>query len=159
MSNEMKIRNLGADTMTPNAGETILIELDSEPTASEALEATKRELRQHQRSLEDANGSNLEISGLDVGEDRMDAALDILEREKQLQLDRKKEWKKEKRNKKIKRTLRMTVLIVIALILLFALLGGYRIPVPDEWVAHFQGIYQTAVDYFTGAISLKQAVS
>lgn len=153
----MKIRNLGTDVMTPDKGDTVIIELDEREnfTAEEELEELSGKVKDMDQKLDKVK----EI------EDKLDNAIDehneaikstslsILQKEQELQLEREKEWKKEKRNKKIKRTLKLTALLLIFGVLVLALLGGYRIPVPESWVGHFQGIYNTAVDYFTGEIN------
>ena len=153
----MKIRNLGTDVASPKQGETVLIELDDREmfTAEEELEELSGKVKDMDQKLDKVQEIETKLDNAidEHNEVIKSTSLSILQKEQELQLEREKEWKKEKRNKKIKRTLRLTVLLVIFGVLVLALLGGYRIPVPDSWVGHFQGIYNTAVDYFTGEIN------
>ena len=152
----MKIQNLGADSFVPENGETIYIEMDGRETftAEEELEELSDKVKGMDEKLDKVKEIEHKLNNaIDENNEAIKStSLSILQKEQELQLEREKEWKKEKRSKKIKRTLKLGVLVLIAAILLFALLGGYRIPVPDSWVEHFQGIYNTAVEYFTGEI-------
>lgn len=143
----MKINNLGIDDLqSPKAGETVLIEVEGKE-----IFTPEEDLKDVQEKVQEIEGI---LSGLAIedSEARKSAALEILEKERQLQLEREEEWKKEKKKKKIIRGFKLTVLIAICLVLLFALLGGYRIILPAEYVKHLEGIWQTAVKYFTGTI-------
>lgn len=153
----MKVNNLGADVFTPEKGETILIEMEGREmfTAEEELEELSGKVKDMDQKLDKFHEIESKLDSMvdENNEAIKSTSLSILQKEQELQLEREKEWKKEKRNKKIKRTLKLGALLLIAGILLLALLGGYRIPVPESWVGHFQGIYETAVDYFTGEIN------
>ena len=153
----MKINNLGADVFTPEKGETVLIELESREvfTAEEELEELSGKVKDMDQKLDKVQEIETKLdNALDEHNEAIKStSLSILQKEQELQLEREKEWKKEKRYKKIKRTLKLGALLLIAGILLLALLGGYRIPIPDSWVGHFQGIFNTAIDYFTGEIN------
>lgn len=138
--------NVGMIELTPE-----MLEKTTDEKIAE-IERQKYQLNKEKEQLEEVSEKQLDIEGIETSEDRMAAALSILEKERQLQDDREKEWKKEKRNKKIKRTIKLTLLVAIMLILLFAWLSGYRIPVPDAWLVRLQEIWNAAVkwvqDYF-----------
>lgn len=82
-----------------------------------------------------------------VESDRDIKALDILERERQMQLDRELEWKKEKRVKKIKRWVKTSLIVFVVGIVGLSLLAGYRIPIPEEVAIHVKGIWESAKDF------------
>lgn len=131
---------------------------DLKDTPDEIARDTQRKLdalEKEKESLEEVSDTQLDIEDITGTEERNAKAIEILEKERQLQEEREKEWKKEKRSKKIKRTVKLVLLIALVVILALAWLSGYRIPIPDSWVAHIQGIYNSAyntvVGYFTGA--------
>lgn len=133
-----------------------LSEEDIEDTPEEKAEATKRavyEIEQKKKEMDIVEDPKLEIVTYADSEERNAAALEILEREKRLQLEREEEWKKEKKHKKIVRTVKIVVLIFILAVLVIAYFAGYRIPIPEAWVQHAKGIYETAynavVNFFT----------
>ena len=138
--------NLGMLEVTPE-----MLEKTTDEKIAE-MERQKYQLNKEKEALEEVKDTQLNIDGIETSEDRMAAALSILEKERELQEMREKEQKKEIRNKKIKRTVKLIILIAITLILLFAWLSGYRIPVPDAWVVRVQEIWNAAVkwaqDYF-----------
>ncbi len=119
-----------------------LIETQEEREA--ANERALHEVKQQKKQLEEVEDTKLEVVTYADSEERNAAALEILEREKRLQLEREEEWKKEKKHKKIVRTVKITVLVLILAILVIAYFAGYRIPIPEEWVQHAKGIYETA---------------
>lgn len=145
----MKIQNLGMDDLqSPKKGDTVVIEISEEEayTPKEEIKDVSNKVKE----IED----KLAAQETEDEEARKSASLSILEKEKELQLEQEKEWKKKKRKQKFWRIVKTIFLAAIAAILLLALLGGYRIPVPDEWVQHMQGIWETAVSYFTGETGL-----
>ena len=138
--------NVGMIELTPE-----MLEKTTDEKIAE-IERQKYQLNKEKEQLEEVSEKQLDIEGIETSEDRMAAALSILEKERQLQEMREKEQKKEIISKKIKRTVKLIILIAITLILLFAWLSGYRIPVPDAWVVRVQEIWNAAVkwvqDYF-----------
>ena len=145
----MKIQNLGMDDLqSPKKGDTVVIEISEEEayTPKEEIKDVSDKVKEIENKLAAQENEDKEA--------RQSVSLSILEKERELQAEREKEWIKEKRKKRFWSNFKMVILIVIAAILLLALLGGYRIPVPDSWVAHFQGIWETAVSYFTGETGL-----
>lgn len=90
----------------------------------------------------------LEINISDTVESERDTkALDILEKERQMQLERELEWKKEKRGKKIKRWVKTSLIVIPVGVIGLAWLAGYRIPIPEEVAIHAQGIWESAKDF------------
>lgn len=145
----MKIQNLGMDDLqSPDKGDTVVIEISEEEAYT-----SKEEIKDVSDKVKEIE-NKLAAQETEDEEARRSAALTILEKERELQAEREKEWKKEKRKKRFWSNFKMVVLFLIAAVLLLALLGGYRIPVPDSWVTHFQGIWETAVSYFTGETGL-----
>lgn len=145
----MKIQNLGMDDLqSPDKGDTVLIEISEEEayTSKEEIKDVSDKVKEIENKLAAQENKDEEA--------RKSTSLSILEKEKELQAEREKEWKKEKRKKKFWRTIKTIFLVVIAAILLLALLGGYRIPIPDSWVGHMQGIWESATSYFTGEMGL-----
>lgn len=152
----MKSKQLGTDIATleidPN---------DFEDTPEEIERENKRALNsieKEKESLEETQSTDLEtkLEIMDIvgSEERNAKALEILEKERQLQEERELEWKKEKRSKKIKRNIKLFLIVGVIVMLALAWTAGYRIPIPDEWVQHIRGIYETAyktvVSYFSG---------
>ena len=148
----MKSKQLGTDIATleidPN---------DIEETPEEIERENKRALNsieKEKENLEEIQTTNLEIMDVVGSEERNAVALEILEKERQLQVERELEWKKEKRSKKVKRSIKLFLIVGIIVILILAWTAGYRIPIPEEWVQHIRGIYETAyktiVGYFSG---------
>ncbi len=91
---------------------------------------------------------SLEINISDTVESERDTkALDILEKERQMQLERELEWKKEKRVKKIKRWVKTSLIVIPVGVIGLAWLAGYRIPIPEEIAIHAQGIWESAKDF------------
>lgn len=91
---------------------------------------------------------SLEINISDTVESERDTkALDILEKERQMQLERELEWKKEKRVKKIKRWIKTSLIVIPVVVIGLAWLAGYRIPIPEEIAIHAQGIWESAKDF------------
>ncbi|MBQ2891534.1 MAG: hypothetical protein IJE45_01420 [Bacilli bacterium] len=138
--------NVGMIELTPE-----MLEKTTDEKIAE-IERQKYQLNKEKEQLEEVSEKQLDIEGIETSEDRMAAALTILEKERELQEMREKEQKKEIRSKKIKRTVKLVILVAIMLVLLFAWLSGYRIPVPDAWVIRVQEIWNAAVrwvqDYF-----------
>lgn len=148
----MKSKQLGTDIATleidPN---------DIEETPEEIERENKRALNsieKEKENLEEIQTTNLEIMDVVGSEERNAVALEILEKERQLQVERELEWKKEKRSKKVKRSIKLFLIVGIIVILILAWTAGYRIPIPEEWVQHIRGIYETAfktiTEYFSG---------
>lgn len=143
----MKSKQLGTDIATleidPN---------DFEETPEEIERENKRainSIEKEKENLEEVQ-TKLEIMDIIGSEERNARALEILEKERQLQEERELEWKKEKRSKKIKRSIKLFLIIGVIVILALAWTAGYRIPIPDEWVHHIRGIYETAYKTVTG---------
>lgn len=91
---------------------------------------------------------SLEINISDTVESERDTkALDILEKERQMQLDRELEWKKEKKAKKIKRWVKTSLIAIVVGTVGLSLLAGYRIPIPEEVAIHIKGIWESAKDF------------
>lgn len=147
----MKSKQLGTDIATleidPN---------DIEDTPEEIERENKRALNSIEKEKENLEEvqTKLEIMDIVGSEERNAKALEILEKERQLQEERELEWKKEKRSKKIKRNIKLFLILGVIVILALAWTAGYRIPIPDEWVQHIRGIYETAyktvTSYFSG---------
>lgn len=99
--------------------------------------------------------TTLEIYVSDTVEnDRDIKALELLEEERQMQIERKliqaekdAEWLKEKRSKKIKRMVKTSAITFIVGVIGLALLAGYRIPISEDVVIHFKGIWESAKDF------------
>lgn len=99
--------------------------------------------------------TTLEIYVSDTVEnDRDIKALELLEEERQMQIERKliqaekdAEWLKEKRSKKIKRMVKTSAIAFIVGVIGLALLAGYRIPISEDVVIHFKGIWESAKDF------------
>lgn len=124
----------------------------------EAVEAAKQtkllleEITLQKQKLEEAPDiapeGKLDIYFSDTVEDtRNQNALDILERERQMQLERELEWKKEKRAKKIKRWVKTSLVLTFVGIIGLAWLAGYRISVPEGVAIHVKGIWESAKDF------------
>lgn len=152
---KLNVKNLGLDD--------VALEIDSTPTTVDELaEETKEQVDKLQKEAEkieevtedEKDAPRLDIVDVMGSEERNAKALDILEKERLLQEEREKEWKKEKKSKRIKRFIKTSILVFVVAVLFLAWYSGYRIPIPDEWVVHIQGIYQSAYDavtgYFTG---------
>lgn len=152
---KLNVKNLGLDD--------VALEIDSTPTTVDELaEETKEQVDKLQKEAEkieevtedEKDAPRLDLVDVMGSEERNAKALDILEKERLLQEEREKEWKKEKKSKKMKRFIKTGILLFIVAVLFLAWFSGYRIPIPDEWVVHIQGIYQSAYDavtgYFTG---------
>lgn len=152
---KLNVKNLGLDD--------VALEIDSTPTTVDELaEETKEQvdkLHKEAEKIEEVTEDEKDAPRLDLvdvmgSEERNAKALDILEKERLLQEEREKEWKKEKKSKRIKRFIKTSILVFVVAVLFLAWYSGYRIPIPDEWVVHIQGIYQSAYDavtgYFTG---------
>ena len=152
---KLNVKNLGLDD--------VALEIDSTPTTVDELaEETKEQVDKLQKEAEkieevtedEKDAPRLDLVDVMGSEERNAKALDILEKERLLQEEREKEWKKEKKSKRIKRFIKTSILVFVVAVLFLAWYSGYRIPIPDEWVVHIQGIYQSAYDavtgYFTG---------
>ena len=145
----MKIQNLGMDDLqSPDKGDTVVIEISEEEAYT-----SKEEIKDVSDKVKEIE-NKLAAQETEDEEARRSLSLSILEKEKELQLDEAKEAKKKRRKQKFWRIVKTTFWAVIVTILLLALLGGYRIPVPDEWVQHMQGIWESATSYFTGEMGL-----
>ena len=152
---KLNVKNLGLDD--------VALEIDSTPTTVDELaEETKEQVDKLQKEAEkieevtedEKDAPRLDLVDVMGSEERNAKALDILEKERLLQEEREKEWKKEKKSKRMKRFIKTSILVFVVAVLFLAWYSGYRIPIPDEWVVHIQGIYQSAYDavtgYFTG---------
>lgn len=152
---KLNVKNLGLDD--------VALEIDSTPTTVDELaEETKEQVDKLQKEAEkieevtedEKDAPRLDIVDVMGSEERNAKALDLLEKERMLQVERENEWKKEKKSKRIKRFIKTSILVFVVAVLFLAWYSGYRIPIPDEWVVHIQGIYQSAYDavtgYFTG---------
>lgn len=152
---KLNVKNLGLDD--------VALEIDSTPTTVDELaEETKEQVDKLQKEAEkieevtedEKDAPRLDIVDVMGSEERNAKALDLLEKERMLQVERENEWKKEKKSKRMKRFIKTGILLFIVAVLFLAWFSGYRIPIPDEWVVHIQGIYQSAYDavtgYFTG---------
>ncbi|OUN13331.1 hypothetical protein [Flavonifractor sp. An91] len=152
---KLNVKNLGLDD--------VALEIDSTPTTVDELaEETKEQvdkLHKEAEKIEEVTEDEKDAPRLDLvdvmgSEERNAKALDILEKERMLQVERENEWKKEKKSKRMKRFIKTSILVFVVAVLFLAWYSGYRIPIPDEWVVHIQGIYQSAYDavtgYFTG---------
>lgn len=152
---KLNVKNLGLDD--------VALEIDSTPTTVDELaEETKEQVDKLQKEAEkieevtedEKDAPRLDIVDVMGSEERNAKALDILEKERMLQVERENEWKKEKKSKRMKRFIKTSILVFVVAVLFLAWYSGYRIPIPDEWVVHIQGIYQSAYDavtgYFTG---------
>lgn len=117
----------------------------TETEVLEEQERLKKELDAQQKDMEDVKDEGLEAD-LTEKEERAVTALDILQREKKLQLEREEVWNKERKHNKMVRTVKAVVLLAIIAILVIAYVSGYRIPIPESWMVHIQGIYNTAFD-------------
>lgn len=117
----------------------------TETEVLEEQERLKKELDAQQKDMEDVKDEGLEAD-LTEKEERAATALDILQREKKLQLEREEVWNKERKHNKMVRTVKAVVLLAIIAILVIAYVSGYRIPIPESWMVHIQGIYNTAFD-------------
>ena len=134
---KLNVKNLGLDD--------VALEIDSTPTTVDELaEETKEQvdkLKKEAEKIEEVTEDEKDAPRLDL--------VDVMGSE-----ERKKEWKKEKKSKRIKRFIKTSILVFVVAVLFLAWYSGYRIPIPDEWVVHIQGIYQSAYDavtgYFTG---------
>lgn len=152
---KLNVKNLGLDD--------VALEIDSTPTTVDELaEETKEQvdkLQKEAEKIEEVTEDEKDTPRLDIvdvmgSEERNAKALDLLEKERMLQVERENEWKKEKKSKRMKRFIKTSILVFVVVVLFLAWYSGYRIPIPDEWVVHIQGIYQSAYDavtgYFTG---------
>lgn len=152
---KLNVKNLGLDD--------VALEIDSTPTTVDELaEETKEQVDKLQKEAEkieevtedEKDAPRLDIVDVMGSEERNAKALDLLEKERMLQVERENEWKKEKKSKRMKRFIKTSILVFVVVVLFLAWYSGYRIPIPDEWVVHIQGIYQSAYDavtgYFTG---------
>ena len=152
---KLNVKNLGLDD--------VALEIDSTPTTVDELaEETKEQvdkLHKEAEKIEEVTEDEKDAPRLDIvdvmgSEERNAKALDLLEKERMLQVERENEWKKEKKSKRMKRFIKTSILVFVVAVLFLAWYSGYRIPIPDEWVVHIQGIYQSAYDavtgYFTG---------
>lgn len=152
---KLNVKNLGLDD--------VALEIDSTPTTvDELVEETKEQVDKLQKEAEkieevtedEKDAPRLDIVDVMGSEERNAKALDLLEKERMLQVERENEWKKEKKSKRMKRFIKTSILVFVVAVLFLAWYSGYRIPIPDEWVVHIQGIYQSAYDavtgYFTG---------
>ena len=152
---KLNVKNLGLDD--------VALEIDSTPTTVDELaEETKEQVDKLQKEAEkieevtedEKDALRLDIVDVMGSEERNAKALDLLEKERMLQVERENEWKKEKKSKRMKRFIKTSILVFVVAVLFLAWYSGYRIPIPDEWVVHIQGIYQSAYDavtgYFTG---------
>lgn len=140
--------NVGMIELTPE-----MLEKTTDEKIAE-IERQKYQLNKEKEQLEEVSEKQLDIEGIETSEDRMAAVLSILEKEKQMQNERdeiqKENIRKEKRTRRInavKRSIKLIFWITIALVILFALLSGYRIPVPDAWVVRAQEIWNAAVKW------------
>ena len=147
----MRAKNLGVDI-----GVVEIDPEDMENTLEEDIRETNRKVSQIQRekeNLEEVADTKLEVFDAIGTEERNAKALEILEKERSLQEERELAWIKEKKAKRLKRTIKLVLIALIVIMLFIAWQAGYRIPIPDEWVKHIQGIYETAFNavkgYFT----------
>ena len=148
---KLNVKNLGLDD--------VALEIDSTPTTVDELaEETKEQVDKLQKEAEkieevtedEKDAPRLDIVDVMGSEERNAKALDLLEKERMLQVERENEWKKEKKSKRMKRFIKTSILVFVVAVLFLAWYSGYRIPIPDEWVVHIQGIYQSAYDAVTG---------
>ncbi|MFQ6830440.1 hypothetical protein [Butyricicoccus pullicaecorum] len=159
---KLNVKNLGLDD--------VALEIDSTPTTVDELaEETKEQVDKLQKEAEkieevtedEKDAPRLDIVDVMGSEERNAKVLNILGKADYLQDDMEAEWQKEKKIKKRERIVKRVksliytgILVFVVAVLFLAWYSGYRIPIPDEWVVHIQGIYQSAYDavtgYFTG---------
>lgn len=112
------------------------------------LEETALQKQKLDEIPDTVSDTTLEIYVSDTVENERDTkALDILEKERQMQLERELEWKKEKRAKKIKRWVKTSLIVIVVGTVGLSLLAGYRIPIPEEVAIHIKGIWESAKDF------------
>lgn len=117
------------------------------------VEMVKEEIKEHAETIEEVDAPNLVIEGLEDTSERKNAAMEILEKEKALQLEREKEWLKTKKRNKRKRIAKCVILIAIAVFLALAWLSGFRIEIPQAWIETFNNMWYSVrefvINFFT----------
>lgn len=157
----LNVKNLGLDD--------VALEIDSTPTTVDELaEETQEQVDKLQKEAEkieevtedEKDAPNLDIVDVMGSEERNAKVLNILGKAEYLQDDMETEWQKEKKSKKRERVIKRvksliytSILVFVVAVIFLAWYSGYRIPIPDEWVVHIQGIYQSAYDAVTGYFS------
>ena len=159
---KLNVKNLGLDD--------VALEIDSTPTTVDELaEETKEQVDKLQKEAEkieevtedEKDAPRLDLVDVMGSEERNAKVLNILGKAEYLQDDMETEWQKEKKSKKRERVIKRVksliytgILVFVVVVIFLAWYSGYRIPIPDEWVVHIQGIYQSAYDavigYFSG---------
>lgn len=158
---KLNVKNLGLDD--------VALEIDSTPTTMDELaEETKEQvdkLKKEAEKIEEVTEDEKDAPRLDIvdvmgSEERNAKVLNILGKAEYLQDDMETEWQKEKKSKKRERVIKRVksliytgILVFVVAVIFLAWYSGYRIPIPDEWVVHIQGIYQSAYDAVTGYFS------
>lgn len=158
---KLNVKNLGLDD--------VALEIDSTPTTVDELaEETKEQVDKLQKEAEkieevtedEKDAPHLDIVDVMGSEERNAKVLNILGKAEYLQDDMETEWQKEKKSKKRERVIKRVksliytgILVFVVVVIFLAWYSGYRIPIPDEWVVHIQGIYQSAYDAVTGYFS------
>ena len=158
---KLNVKNLGLDD--------VALEIDSTPTTVDELaEETKEQvdkLQKEAEKIEEVSEDEKDAPRLDLvdvmgSEERNAKVLNILGKAEYLQDDMETEWQKEKKSKKRERVIKRVksliytgILVFVVVVIFLAWYSGYRIPIPDEWVVHIQGIYQSAYDAVTGYFS------
>lgn len=162
---KLNVKNLGLDD--------VALEIDSTPTTVDELlndleEETKNSVKKLEKEAEkieevtedEKDAPHLDIVDVMGSEERNAKVLNILGKADYLQDDMEAEWQKEKKSKKRERVIKRvksliytSILVFVVAVIFLAWYSGYRIPIPDEWVVHIQGIYQSAYDAVTGYFS------
>lgn len=158
---KLNVKNLGLDD--------VALEIDSTPTTVDELaEETKEQVDKLQKEAEkieevtedEKDAPRLDLVDVMGSEERNAKVLNILGKAEYLQDDMETEWQKEKKSKKRERVIKRVksliytgILVFVVVVIFLAWYSGYRIPIPDEWVVHIQGIYQSAYDAVTGYFS------
>lgn len=157
----LNVKNLGLDD--------VALEIDSTPTTVDELAEETQEqvdkLQKEAEKIEEVTEDEKDAPRLDLvdvmgSEERNAKVLNILGKAEYLQDDMETEWQKEKKSKKRERVIKRvksliytSILVFVVAVIFLAWYSGYRIPIPDEWVVHIQGIYQSAYDAVTGYFS------
>lgn len=117
-------------------------------------ERMMNEFRSEAQQMDTASDDGLNHSNLIIDDhETKSSSIELLNTERQMQNERLEEWNKEKKAKKRKRVIKMVFWIAIVAILGLALLGGYRIPVPEEWIVWADGAWNAARDFVVKLIS------
>lgn len=133
---DLNVLEVSGEDMTPTPED---IARENERIINEVLEEGKK--------IKDVDDKVLIVEGHEDYFNRQNAALDILEKEKALQVEREKEWLKEKKKKRRVRRLKAGVLIAIAGFIALAWLSGFRIEIPQEVINTFDGMWQSVRDF------------